>query len=89
MGDTAQPPAWRRKRIEKRSEERARRVGAHAAKIRSKAVGGGAKVAAEAEWDVLRSVIGRLPEAVRDGEWMQLATALQSLSANLAKRHSK
>ncbi|MFD7734320.1 hypothetical protein ACFV6F_28575 [Kitasatospora phosalacinea] len=89
MGDTAQPPAWRRKRTEKRSEERARRVGAHAAKIRSKAVGGGPREAAAAEWDVLRSVVGRLPEAVRDGEWMQLAAVLQSLSANLAKRHAK
>ncbi|GAA2121468.1 hypothetical protein GCM10009759_71210 [Kitasatospora saccharophila] len=89
MGDTAQPPAWRRKRTEKRSEERARRAGAHAAKIRSKAAGGGPKEAAAAEWDVLRSVIGRLPEGVRDGEWMQIAAALQSLSTNLAKRHSK
>lgn len=89
MSSTAQPPAWRRKRTEKRSEQRARRVGAHAAQIRSKAAGGGPKGAAAAEWDVLRSVINRLPEAVQDGEWMQLASALKNLSTNLAKRHSQ
>ncbi|MEU3495374.1 hypothetical protein ABZ747_18035 [Kitasatospora cineracea] len=88
MADTAQPPAWRRARAEKRSEQRARRVADHAAKIRSAAAGGGPKEAAAAEWDVLRSVVGRLPEAARDGEWMQLAAALRSLSTSLAKRHS-
>ncbi|MFD8597480.1 hypothetical protein ACFV1L_21000 [Kitasatospora sp. NPDC059646] len=89
MGDTAQPPAWRRKRTEKRSEERARRVGAHAARLRSEAASGGPSALAAAEWNILRAVVSRLPEAVREGEWMQIATALQSLSANLAKRHGK
>ncbi|MGW2545607.1 hypothetical protein ACWC5I_33210 [Kitasatospora sp. NPDC001574] len=89
MSSTGQPPAWRRKRTEKRSDQRARRVGAHAAQLRGEAASGGPKEAAAAEWNILRSVIGRLPEAVRDGEWMQIAAALQSLSTNLAKRHSK
>ncbi|MFJ7250139.1 hypothetical protein ACIQWA_36645 [Kitasatospora sp. NPDC098652] len=89
MSSTAQPPAWRRKRTEKRSEQRARRVGAHAAQLRSEAASGGPSAVAAAEWNILRSVIGRLPEAARDGEWMQIATALQNLSTNLAKRHSK
>ena len=89
MSSTAQPPAWRRKRAEKRSEQRARRVGAHAAQLRSEAASGGPKDAAAAEWNILRATVGRLPEAVRDGEWMQITAALQSLSAALAKRHSK
>ncbi|MGK4586181.1 hypothetical protein [Kitasatospora sp. HPMI-4] len=89
MSSTAQPPAWRRERTEKRSEQRAQRVGAHAARLRSEAAADGPKGAAAAEWNILRSTISRLPEAAQDGEWMQLATALQSLSMALAKRHSK
>ncbi|MCU7827325.1 hypothetical protein [Kitasatospora sp. DSM 101779] len=89
MSGTARPPAWRRKQAEKRSEQRARRVGAHVAQLRSEAAAGGPPAAAAAEWNILRSVIGRLPEGARDGEWMQLAAVLRQLSEALAKRHSK
>lgn len=89
MSSPAQPPAWRRKRTEKRSEQRARRVGAHAAQLRNEAAADGPKGAAAAEWNILRSTINRLPEAAQDGEWMQLATALKQLSTALAKRHGQ
>ncbi|GAA1234019.1 hypothetical protein GCM10009665_25370 [Kitasatospora nipponensis] len=88
MSSPAQPPAWRRKRETKRSEESARRVAAHQVRLRSRAVAGGAKASAEAEWDIVRRVIGGLPEAARDGEWAQLAAVLRQLSTRLTVGHN-
>lgn len=87
---STQPPAWRRKRTEKRSAMRARRVEIHQAATRTAAAqtGNPAAVAA-AEWDILRAVINRLPEAARDGEWAQLAVALKRQSSALEERHRK
>ncbi|GAA1109697.1 hypothetical protein [Kitasatospora arboriphila] len=89
MSSTEQPPAWRRKRETKRSEDRARRVGAHAAQLRSRAAAGGPKAVAEAEWDIVRRVIAGLPEGARGGEWAHLAAVLRQLSTRLTAGHNR
>ncbi|MCX5216149.1 hypothetical protein OG689_44245 [Kitasatospora sp. NBC_00240] len=89
LSTPAQPPAWRRKRDSKRSEDSARRVAAHQVRLRSAAAAGGAKAAAEAEWDIVRRVIAGLPEGARDGEWAQLAAVLRQLSTRLTGGHNR
>ncbi|MGW2255501.1 hypothetical protein ACWCXH_35825 [Kitasatospora sp. NPDC001660] len=85
MSGTVQPPAWRRKRTEKRSEQRKRRVEAHVAQLRSEAAAAGRpQDVAAAEWNILRLTINRLPEAAQGGEWMQITTLLRQISAKLA-----
>jgi hypothetical protein len=89
MSTSTPPPAWRRKKEVKRRTQTEQRRADHAAKIRAEGAAGGPKGAAQAEWDLLRATVGRLPDGVRDGEWMQLAAVLRSLSSRLAERHSK
>ncbi|MFC1436035.1 hypothetical protein ACEZDB_35920 [Streptacidiphilus sp. N1-3] len=89
MSTSTPPPAWRRKREVKRRTETEQRQTNHAAKIRAKGAEEGLKGSAQAEWDILRATVGRLPDGVRDGEWMQITQALRSLSTRLAERHSK
>lgn len=87
---SGQPPAWKRKRTEKRRTVSARRVEIHTAGLRSQAAATGrqSEVAA-AEFNVLRAAINRLPDTVRDGEFAQLAVVLKQMSTALAARHSK
>ncbi|MFC1428570.1 hypothetical protein ACEZCY_35950 [Streptacidiphilus sp. N1-12] len=88
MSTSTPPPAWRRKREVKRRTVAQQRRADHAAKIRAKGAESGPKGSAQAEWDLLRATIGRLPDAVRDGEWMQITQALRTLSTRLEERHS-
>ncbi|OEJ36332.1 hypothetical protein [Streptomyces agglomeratus] len=82
-------PSWRRKRDKKRSELRAERTESHRQQLRRAGAARGYKGVADAEWDILRSAVGAVPERLRDEEWKTIAAVLRQLTDGLSARHNK
>lgn len=82
-------PTWNRKRAQKRKDLRAQRMSAHHQQLRREGAARGMRGVADAEWNVLRSVVAGVPEPVRDEEWKAIAAIVRQLSEVLAARHSK
>ncbi|MEU5838599.1 hypothetical protein ABZ820_33705 [Streptomyces diacarni] len=86
---TSPPPAWRRKRAQKRREMSAQRSAAHRAELRRTEIARrGPQGGAEAEFDILRAVIKKAPLAEREAEWTAAADALRRLAEDVSARHS-
>ncbi|MFG2977725.1 hypothetical protein ACGFYY_32635 [Streptomyces sp. NPDC048331] len=86
---SADRPTWRRKRDQKRSETRAQRTENYRQQLRREGATRGIKGVAEAEFNIVRSVIGALPEHRRDEEWKALAAVLRQLGQGLSSRHKQ
>lgn len=85
---SADRPTWRRKRDQKRRETRAQRTENYRQQLRREGAARGIKGVAEAEFNIVRSVIGALPEHRRDEEWKVLATVLRQLGEALRSPRS-
>lgn len=84
MGTNGQQPTWNRKKTEKRSEVRARRVADHRTRLRNEGAARGMVGLADAEWNILRSVVAGLPPERREETWSQTAEILRRLSERIA-----
>ncbi|MFF3358195.1 hypothetical protein ACFYWN_37565 [Streptomyces sp. NPDC002917] len=82
-------PAWQRKRDKRRSELRVERSENHRQQLRRDGAARGHKGVADAEWNILRSAVGALPERRRDEEWKTIAAFLRQLAESLSARHQQ
>ncbi|MET9587101.1 hypothetical protein ABZY10_29235 [Streptomyces sp. NPDC006539] len=77
-------PTWERKRAQKRKDVRAQRTANHHQELRRQGAARGYKGVAEAEWNIMRSAIGKLPQEQRDDLWRQIAATLRQIAENAA-----
>ncbi|MDX3771234.1 MULTISPECIES: hypothetical protein [unclassified Streptomyces] len=73
-------PTWQRKRTQKRKDVRAQRTENHHQQLRRQGAERGFKGVAEAEWNIVRSAIGRLPQEQGDDLWRQMAAILRQIA---------
>ncbi|MGK4909705.1 hypothetical protein [Streptomyces albus] len=84
---TSPPPGWRRERA--RRGVSAQRSAAHRAELQRTAIARrGPQGGAEAQFDILRAVIKKVPQAQRDAEWNAAAGVLRSLTEDVSARHA-
>ncbi|MET8703628.1 hypothetical protein ABZW10_32975 [Kitasatospora sp. NPDC004723] len=79
----ADRPTWRRKREEKRRDVSARRVDGHNTTLRREGLRRGTRGLADAEWNILKAAIGKLPADRQTAEFERLAKILRSVSDGL------
>jgi hypothetical protein len=84
MSTDSKQPTWKRKTTEKRSDTRARRVADHRARLRNEGAARGMAGLADAEWNILRSVIAGLPPERREEVWSHTAEILRRISEKTA-----